>query len=69
MRTGSGTYRTCTLRVVDAYKSFGNFPVPLIVRLQGTNAEEAKQLIDDSGLQVTSAITLQDAANRVSEAV
>jgi len=55
--------------VIDAYKSIGNISVPVIVRLQGTNAEEAKQLIDNSGLQVTSAITLQDAADRVKEAV
>ena len=43
--------------------------VPIIVRLQGTNAEVAKQMIDESGLQVHSAITLQDAANKVKELV
>ena len=43
--------------------------VPIIVRLQGTNAEVAKQMIDNSGLQVHSAITLQDAANKVKELV
>ncbi len=53
--------------VVDAYKSFGNFPVPLIVRLQGTNAEEAKKLIDDSGLDVHSVVLLQEAADKVRE--
>jgi len=53
--------------VVDAYKSFGNFPVPLIVRLQGTNAEEAKKLIDDSGLDVHSVVLLQEAADKVKE--
>ncbi|WKS95971.1 ADP-forming succinate--CoA ligase subunit beta [Riemerella columbina] len=53
--------------VVDAYKSFGELPVPLIVRLQGTNAEEAKILIDESGLPVHSAITLEEAANKVKE--
>ncbi|ADQ82728.1 ADP-forming succinate--CoA ligase subunit beta [Riemerella anatipestifer] len=53
--------------VVDAYKSFGELPVPLIVRLQGTNAEEAKRLIDESGLPVHSAITLEEAANKVKE--
>lgn len=53
--------------VVDAYKSFGNFPVPLIVRLQGTNAEEAKKLIDDSGLNVHSVVLLQEAADKVAE--
>jgi len=55
--------------VIDAYKSIGDIKVPVIVRLQGTNAEEAKALIDNSGLEVTSAITLQDAADRVKEAV
>jgi succinyl-CoA synthetase beta subunit len=40
---------------------------PLIVRLQGTNAVEAKQLIDDAGLPIHSAITLEEAANKVSE--
>jgi succinyl-CoA synthetase beta subunit len=55
--------------VVDAYKSIGNIPVPIIVRLQGTNAVEAKAIIDESGLNVHSAITLQDAANKVKELV
>mgnify|MGYP000364082790 CR=1 FL=1 len=55
--------------VVDAYKNIGNIHVPIIVRLQGTNAEIAKKLIDDSGLDVHSAITLQDAANKVIELV
>lgn len=53
--------------VVDAYKSIGNFPVPLIVRLQGTNAEEAKKLIEDSGLDVHSVVLLQEAADKVKE--
>jgi len=53
--------------VVDAYKNFGNFPVPLIVRLQGTNAEEAKKLIDESGLDVHSVVLLQEAADKVKE--
>ena len=48
--------------VIDAYQEIGNVPVPIICRLQGTNAEEAKKLIDESGLQVYSAIALQDAA-------
>jgi succinyl-CoA synthetase beta subunit len=55
--------------VIDAYQSIGDIKVPVIVRLQGTNAVEAKALIDNSGLEVTSAITLLDAANRVKEAV
>jgi succinyl-CoA synthetase beta subunit len=53
--------------VVDAYKSIGEIPVPIIVRLQGTNAEEAKKIIDDSGLKVFSAIQLKEAADLVAE--
>jgi succinyl-CoA synthetase beta subunit len=53
--------------VVDAYKNIGEIPVPIIVRLQGTNAVEAKQLIDESGLKVHSAILLQEAADKVAE--
>lgn len=53
--------------VVDAYKNIGEIPVPIIVRLQGTNAEEAKKIIDESGLKVQSAILLQEAADRVRE--
>jgi len=55
--------------VVDAYKSVGHIDVPVIVRLQGTNAEEGKKLIDDSGLKVFSAITLEEAARKVKEVV
>jgi succinyl-CoA synthetase beta subunit len=43
--------------------------MPIIVRLQGTNAEEAKVLIDNSGLKVSSAITLEEAAESVRKAV
>jgi len=53
--------------VIDAYKEMGNISVPIIVRLQGTNAVEAKKLIDESGLKVFSAILLQEAADLVSE--
>jgi len=53
--------------IVDAYKNMGNIKVPIIVRLQGTNAFEAKKLIDDSGLAVISAIEFQEAADRVQE--
>ncbi|MAY83688.1 MAG: ADP-forming succinate--CoA ligase subunit beta [Flavobacteriales bacterium] len=53
--------------VVDAYKNIGDIPVPIIVRLQGTNAEEAKEIIDKSGLKVHSAILLQEAADKVAE--
>ncbi len=55
--------------VVDAYKSIGSIPVPIIVRLQGTNAEAAKKLIDESGLKVYSAIVLKEAADLVQKAV
>jgi succinyl-CoA synthetase beta subunit len=55
--------------VVDAYKTIGDVRVPVIVRLQGTNAQEAKELIDKSGLKVSSAISLQEAADRVKEVV
>ncbi len=51
--------------IVDAYKNIGDIQVPIIVRLQGTNAEEAKKLIDDSGLKVHSAVLLQEAADSV----
>ncbi|MFN8406578.1 MAG: ADP-forming succinate--CoA ligase subunit beta [Sphingobacteriaceae bacterium] len=53
--------------VIDAYKEIGNIPVPIIVRLQGTNAIEAKKLIDESGLKVFSAIQLKEAAALVTE--
>jgi succinyl-CoA synthetase beta subunit len=55
--------------VIDAYKTMGNIKVPIIVRLQGTNAEEAKKLIDESGLKVQSAILLSEAAGLVKKAV
>lgn len=51
--------------IVDAYKNIGSIPVPIIVRLQGTNAEEAKKIIDQSGLKVYSAILLKEAADLV----
>ncbi len=51
--------------IVDAYKNMGSINVPIIVRLQGTNAVEAKKIIDDSGLKVYSAIALQEAADLV----
>ncbi len=53
--------------VIDAYKEIGNIPVPIIVRLQGTNAVEAKKLIDESGLKVYSAILLKEAAALVTK--
>jgi succinyl-CoA synthetase beta subunit len=55
--------------IVDAYRSIGEIPVPIIVRLQGTNAAEAKKLIEESGLKVYSAILLQEAADLVGQHV
>jgi succinyl-CoA synthetase beta subunit len=55
--------------VIDAYNSIGDIRVPIIVRLQGTNAEEAKKLIEESGLKVQSAILLSEAAALVNKAV
>ncbi|MCB0738775.1 MAG: ADP-forming succinate--CoA ligase subunit beta [Bacteroidetes bacterium] len=51
--------------IVDAYNNIGEVPVPIIVRLQGTNAEEAKKIIDDSGLKVYPATPLEEAAELV----
>jgi succinyl-CoA synthetase beta subunit len=53
--------------VVEAYKNIGDIKVPIIVRLQGTNAEEGARIIDESGLKVFSAVLLKDAAARVKE--
>jgi succinyl-CoA synthetase beta subunit len=53
--------------VIDAYKNMGTINIPIIVRLQGTNADIAKKLIDDSGLDVQSAIEFQEAADKVKE--
>ncbi|MBQ2097295.1 MAG: succinate--CoA ligase subunit beta, partial [Bacteroidales bacterium] len=55
--------------VVEAYKKIGSINIPIIVRLQGTNAEEAKKIIDESGLNVQSAITFEEAAKLVSKVV
>jgi succinyl-CoA synthetase beta subunit len=53
--------------IVDAYKNIGDVRVPIIVRLQGTNAEQAKKLIDDAGLKVHSVVLLKEAADKVKE--
>lgn len=53
--------------IVDAYNNIGEIPVPIIVRLQGTNAAEGKKIIDESGLHVISAVTLQEAADQVTK--
>jgi len=53
--------------IVDAYKNIGEIKIPIVVRLQGTNAIEAKQIIDNSGLKVFSAVTLREAADLVKQ--
>lgn len=53
--------------IVDAYKNMGTINVPIIVRLQGTNAEAAKKIIDESGLKVYSAIEFHEAATLVNK--
>ena len=55
--------------VVDAYKNMGDIGVPIIVRLQGTNAEIAKELIDNSGMPILSAVAFQEAADQVKVAL
>ncbi|KAA5536278.1 ADP-forming succinate--CoA ligase subunit beta [Taibaiella lutea] len=55
--------------VIEAYKNMGTINIPIIVRLQGTNAEEAKKLIEGSGLQVQSATLLSEAADLVQKAL
>jgi succinyl-CoA synthetase beta subunit len=54
--------------VVQASRNL-NIPVPVVVRLQGTNAEEAKKILDESGLNLISATTLEDAAQKVTMAI
>ena len=53
--------------IVAAYKNIGHIPVPIIVRLQGTNAKEGSSIIKNSGLKVASAVLLQEAAAQVKE--
>jgi succinyl-CoA synthetase beta subunit len=55
--------------IVDAYKNIGDIDVPIIVRLQGTNSEKAKQIIEESGLKVHSTTILKEAAQKVKELV
>ncbi len=55
--------------VVEAYKAIGDIPVPIIVRLQGTNAAEGARIIDESGLKVQSAVALSEAAKKVRQVV
>ena len=55
--------------VIDAYNNIGTINIPIIVRLEGTNAEKAKKLLDQSDLKVESVILLQEAADKVAELV
>lgn len=55
--------------VIEAYNNIGNIDIPIIVRLQGTNAELGKEMIEKSGLKVQSAILLSEAADLVKKAV
>jgi len=55
--------------VVKAYKNIKGINIPIIVRLQGTNAEEGARIIDESGLEVQSAVLLKDAAEKVKAAI
>ncbi len=55
--------------IVSAYKNLGNIDIPIIVRLQGTNSDKAKEIIDGSGLNVLSAIAFDEAANKVQAAL
>lgn len=55
--------------IIEAYKNIGDINIPIIVRLQGTNAEIAKDMIEKSGLKVQSAILLSEAADLVKKAV
>jgi succinyl-CoA synthetase beta subunit len=55
--------------IVDAYKNIGEINVPIIVRLQGTNAEKGKEIIDKSGLKVYGAVKLDEAAGLVNQMV
>ena len=55
--------------IVEAYKNIKNINVPIIVRLQGTNSDIAKEIIDNSNLNVLSAIDFKEAADKVQEVI
>jgi len=55
--------------VVEAYKSIGEIKIPVVVRLQGTNAQEAREIIRNSGLSVISAVSFGEAAEKITEAL
>jgi succinyl-CoA synthetase beta subunit len=54
--------------IVDAYKNMGDkIKVPIIVRLQGTNAEQAKEIIDNAGLKIYSAVEFSEVPQKIKE--
>ncbi len=55
--------------IVTAYKNIGHMPVPLIVRLQGTHAQERSKIIENSRLKISAAIVLEDTAVQVKQAL
>jgi len=50
-------------------KSVINLEIPLVVRLEGTNVDNAKQILKDSGLPIQSAVDLDDAAKKATAAL
>tara|TARA_B100000575_G_scaffold171612_1_gene137416 strand:+ start:19531 stop:20721 length:1191 start_codon:yes stop_codon:yes gene_type:complete len=55
--------------IVSAYKNLDKIDIPIIVRLQGTNSHKAKEIIDNSGLNVLSATAFDEAAEKVQSAI
>jgi succinyl-CoA synthetase beta subunit len=55
--------------VVDAYRNLGDIDVPMVVRLQGTNAHEGAAIITQSGLKVHGVTTIQEATKKISQLV
>ena len=53
--------------IVDAYNNLKDIDVPIIVRLQGTNSELAKEIIDNCDFKVYSAVEFQEAADKIQE--
>ncbi|MDQ0159108.1 ADP-forming succinate--CoA ligase subunit beta [Alkalibacillus salilacus] len=50
--------------VVEATKQIG-LEIPLVVRLEGTNVEQGKKILDESGLNITSADSMADGAEKI----
>ncbi len=55
--------------ILQAYKQIGHIPVPMVVRLQGTNADLAAQILRESGLPLIPAVELWEAAQKVQQAL